>query len=476
MGYGDVSCLNPESKINTKCLDRLAQEGMKFTDAHASSSVCTPSRYSILTGRYNWRSALKSGVLMGRDGPLIEEGRLTVASYLREQGYRTACLGKWHLGWEWGRQDDNPDALDFSKPVVGGPVDRGFDSFFGIIASLDIPPYVWVRDDRPTTTDVRWLDAEKEGYVTPGFMRSGELAADLVPEEVTPELTRRACEYIRERRNDDKPYFLYLPLPSPHTPILPGPFTEKSGTNAYGDFCLMVDDCIGQVMQAVEASGKADDTIVIFTSDNGCSPMADMEALHAMGHRPSYVFRGAKADIYEGGHRIPLLVKWPATINAGTQCDDTVCLSDLLTTMAEIVGESLPDNAGEDSVSNLPLWHGREEEVAPIREATVHHSIDGSFSIRQGRWKLEFCPGSGGWSYPEPGKDDTSGMPPIQLYDLEADIGERTNVQDRHPDVVEHLTKLMTQYVRSGRSTPGTPQSNTGPRYWPQLNWMMENG
>ncbi len=475
MGYGDVSCLNEASKLHTRNLDRLAAEGMHFTDAHASSAVCTPSRYSLLTGRYNWRSSLKEGVLWGKDGPLIEKGRMTVASFLRDQGYATACFGKWHLGWEWGRQDDDPQALDFSKPVKGGPIDHGFDTFFGIAASLDIPPYVYVQDDRPTTTDVGWLDADRQGYaVPPAFMRSGEWAADLVPEDVTPELTRRACAYIRGRAGNDQPYFLYLPLPSPHTPILPGAFAGKSGTTPYGDFCLMVDDCVGQVMDAVAANGKAEDTLIVFASDNGFAPYAGSEALEALGHYPSYCFRGYKADIYEGGHRIPLLVKWPALLAPGGRCDDTVCLSDLLATLAELLGQPLPDPAGEDSVSNLALWQGREADVAPVREATVHHSVNGSFSIRQGRWKLEFCPGSGGWSPPVPGTQDDRGLPPIQLYDLEADPGERCNLQDRHPEVVKRLTALMTRYVRNGRSTPGAPQPNTGPCHWPQLNWMRE--
>jgi arylsulfatase A-like enzyme len=305
-------------------------------------------------------------------------------------------------------------------------------------------------------------------------MRPGEIAADLVPEQVTPEVTRRACDYIRSHEGTETPFFVYLPLPSPHTPILPGAFEGKSGTNAYGDFCLLVDDCVGKVMAAIEESGRADDTIVVFTADNGCSPMANLRELQALGHRPSYVFRGAKADIYEGGHRIPLLVRWPAAIEPGSRCDDTVCLVDLLATMADILGEALPCSAGEDSVSNLPLWAGRAD-AAPVREATVHHSVNGSFSIRQGRWKLEFCPGSGGWSYPRPNSGDEEGLPPIQLYDLEGDIGEQSNVQDKHPEVVQRLTALMTKYVREGRSTPGEPQPNTGPRYWPQLNWMAQD-
>ncbi len=472
MGYGDLSCLNENSKIQTPNLDSLATGGMRFRDAHASSAVCTPSRYSLLTGRYNWRSALKQWVLNGYDGPLIEEDRLTVASYLRGKGYATGCIGKWHLGWEWGRDDGNPEKIDFARPIKGGPVDHGFDYFFGIVASLDFPPYVYVENRRPTTTDIGWLDAEKRGYTGKRMMRSGEIAADMTPEDVLPECTRRACSFIREKGATDQPFFLYFPLSAPHTPILPAQFKDQSGTNEYGDFCLMLDHCVGQVLQAVEATGKADNTIVVFSSDNGCSPMANFAELAQSGHNPSYVFRGHKADIFEGGHRIPLLVRWPNQVPADSWCDDTVCLCDLLATLADSFGDELPSNAGEDSVSNLPLWQGREAEAAPVREATVHHSGNGSFSIRQGRWKLEFCPDSGGWSYPQPGSEAAKTLPPIQLYDLKADIAELTNIQSEHAPVIEQLTELMTQYVRNGRSTPGAPQTNTGPLYWPQLNWM----
>ncbi|MCK4981535.1 MAG: sulfatase-like hydrolase/transferase, partial [Victivallaceae bacterium] len=286
--------------------------------------------------------------------------------------------------------------------------------------------------------------------------------------------TSRACKYIEEQSDSDKPFFLYFPLPSPHTPILPtAEFQEKTGTNEYGDYCLMTDDVVGQLMASLEKAGIADNTILVYTSDNGCSPMADFAELAACGHNPSYIFRGHKADIYEGGHRIPLLIRWPEQIKPGTESNETVCLSDMLATCAEILGEQLADSVGEDSVSNLPIWLGTQGDE-PLREATVHHSINGSFSIRQGRWKLEFCPGSGGWSYPRPNTDEIKDLPLIQLYDLNADIAERENLQDKQPEIVMHLTKLMTQYVRNGRSTPGTAQENTGPKYWPQLNWMME--
>ncbi len=486
MGYGDVSCLNPDSKIRTRHLDRLAAEGLACTDAHASSAVCTPSRYSILTGRYNWRSRLKSSVTNGYSRPLIEPGRMTVASLLRDQGYATAAIGKWHLGWHWGLKPGadeapadptsrgpramargRPEDVDYSKPIAGGPTDVGFDAYFGISASLDMPPYVYVRDDRATAVP---------DHITPAcpgkrFWREGPIAPDFHHDEVLPRMTREAVDFIGRQADADRPFFLYVPLPAPHTPILPTePFRGASGTNAYGDFCLQVDDVVGQVMDALDRHGLAENTILVFTSDNGCSPMADFEELAAAGHHPSYVFRGHKADIYEGGHRIPLLVRWPREIRAGSVCDETVCLVDLLATMAEITGTELPDDAGEDSVSQLPLWRGEAADRS-CREATVHHSIDGSFAIRRGRWKLEMCPGSGGWSPPRPGPD-CEGLPPIQLYDLDADIGERRNVADDHPEVVEELRALLTRIIEDGRSTPGAPQPNTGDPWWPQVWWV----
>ena len=476
MGYGDLNCLNADSKIQTVHLDRLAAEGMIFRDAHASSAVCTPSRYSLLTGRYNWRSALKQGVTWGYSAPLLEKGRLTVASFLKQHGYRTACFGKWHLGWTWARKDGPVDEtgltgenVDFTRPIEDGPTSVGFDYFFGISASLDMEPYVYVENDRVTAIPDRVIPASggKEMW------REGPIGPDFKHREVLPAVSQRAVRYIDDRKSDGTPFFLYFPLPAPHTPILPtDDFLGKSGTNTYGDFCLQVDDVVGQLMAALERNGLAENTIFIFTSDNGCSPRVDFDELAALGHRPSYVFRGHKADIYEGGHRIPLLVRWPAVIEAGSSSDETVCLIDLLATCADILGDQLPDDAAEDSVSNLPVWKGRAMDRS-LREATVHSSMDGSLSIRRGHWKLEMCPGSGGWSYPRPGPE-SEGLPPLQLYNLQADIGEQHNLAADHPAIVEELTDLLTAYIRNGRSTPGVSQENAGNAGWPQLWWLEE--
>jgi arylsulfatase A len=369
---------------------------------------------------------------------------------------------------EWGTHT-NPD-VDYARPIKNSPVTRGFDYYYGISASLDMPPYTYIENDRVCRMPERICNGESGKR----FYRSGPVAPGFRHERVTPELTDKACAYIKEKAAGDSPFFLYFPLPSPHSPIMPEEFAGRSGTNEYGDFCLMVDDCVGKIMRTLEESGIAEDTILVFTSDNGCSPTANFDELAKVGHNPSYVFRGHKADIYEGGHRIPLIVRWPARIRPGSVSSQTSCLSDLLATVADILDEKLPDNAGEDSISNLPLWLEKQDKDKPLREATVHHSMNGSFSIRQGRWKLEFCPGSGGWSFPVPGKDD-AGLPPIQLYDLESDIRECSNIHDKYPEIIDRLTKLMTKYVKDGRSTPGAAQKNTGPAYWPQLNWMLES-
>lgn len=472
MGYGDISCLNPQSRIRTPHLDRLASGGMSFEDAHASSSVCTPSRYSLLTGRYTWRSTLKSGVLWGYSSHLIEPGRMTVASYLKQHGYHTAMIGKWHLGWDWGTSDGKPaqddgSNVDFSSPVANGPDAYGFDYSYGHSGSLDMSPYVYVENGRVTALPDR-VTENNERF---SWWRKGPTGADFLHEDVLPNFTRRSVRYIEERASTGAPFFLYFPLPAPHTPILPAPqFLGKSGTNLYGDFCLQMDDTVGQIMEALERCGVSNNTVLVFASDNGCSPEADFEQLAALGHSPSHIFRGHKADIYEGGHRIPLIVRWPDAIRAGSSSRETVCLCDFLATCSEILGTALPDHAGEDSVSNLAVWRG-EASAHPLREATIHHSIDGSFSIRKGKWKLEMCAGSGGWSHPLPGPE-CEGLPLVQLYDLDADIGEKRNVYADHPDVVEELKIMLTAYIKDGRSTPGVRQQNFNDVAWDQLWWI----
>lgn len=469
LGYGDVGCLNPECKIPTPNIDRLAREGMRFTDAHSGSAVCTPTRYGILTGRYCWRSRLKNGVLEGWSPALVDEKRVTVASLLRGCGYRTACVGKWHLGLDWAATDGKRvrmslENVDYGKPVGGGPVARGFDYFFGIPASLDMPPYVYVENDRVVEAATGTAGASEK----PAYYRAGPSAPSFRHGEVLAELSRKAVGVIDRHAAEAgaSPLFLYFPLTAPHTPIMPPPeFQGKSGVGAYGDFVCQTDHVVGEIMAALERNGMAENTLLVFTSDNGFAPMADFDALRKQGHDPSRGFRGGKADIFEGGHRIPLVARWPERITPGAASDQTVCLTDLMATAAAINNTALPENAGEDSVSLLPVLAGTA--TGPVREAVVHHSVDGSFSIRQGQWKLEFCAGSGGWSDPKPEAAKQAGLPGVQLYNLAADPAEKTNLQDKHPDVVARLTALMDKYVSEGRSTPGPPQQNDGPTsFW----------
>ncbi len=477
LGYGDVRCLNAGGKIATPQLDRLRAGGMAFTYAHSSSAVCTPTRYGLLTGRYNWRSRLKSGVLGGMSPPLIEPGRLTVAEFLHAQGYKTACIGKWHLGMDWERKAESAAfndgiekgedgwRVDFTKPIAHGPTAYGFDTFFGIAASLDMVPYTFIENDRvakvPTEDKAFPMMFGREGKMT----RKGPGAADFTATEVLPALTQHSVDYIGSRADEAKkgtPFFLYLPLNAPHTPIAPSTeWQGKSGLNPYADFVMQTDATVGAVLDALDRHGLAANTLVFFASDNGCSPEAKFDELLAKEHNPSAQFRGTKADIFDGGHRIPLLVRWPGRVKAGSTSEQTVCLNDFFATCAEVVGARLPDTAAEDSVSLLPVLEGRA--TAPLHEAVVHHSINGSFAVRAGNWKLVLAPGSGGWSAPKPGTAAEKALPPIQLYDLSDDIGEKNNVQAAHPEVVARLTALLEKYVAGGRSTPGAMQPNTTP-------------
>lgn len=468
LGYGDVSELNEHAAWKTPAIDKLASEGISFGDAHSGSAVCTPTRYGILTGRYAWRTRLKKGVLWSWDEPLIEPERLTVAGLLKEKGYETGCIGKWHLGLGWQYADDDSTKVDFSKPILGGPTELGFDYFYGITASLDIPPYVFIDNDRATVVPEKYTE-NKDKY---GWWRKGLTGNDFDHHTVLSHLTKKALDFIKESR--DQPFFLYFALTAPHTPILPEKdFQGKSGTNPYGDFVLQVDHTVDQVLRELENLGIADNTIVFFTSDNGCSPAADFDELKKYGHDPSYVFRGTKADIFEGGHRIPFIVRWPGKINPGLKSDETVCLTDLMATVARIAGINMPSEAGEDSYDITPLLF-RQMLSEPVREATVHHSINGSFAIRKENWKLIMCPGSGGWSHPKPGTDEVKGLPQIQLFNLKTDVGEQVNVYEEYPEVVAELKELLISYIQNGRSTPGPLRKLTKKEIWRQIEWINE--
>jgi len=473
LGYGDVQCLNPDGKIATPRMDRLARDGMIFTDAHSSSAVCSPTRYGLMTGRYNWRSKLQSFVLGGLSPRLIEPGRMTLAALLKQHGYHTACVGKWHLGMDWVKKPGKNVAelnietreqvfnVDYSQPIQNGPTSVGFDEYFGISASLDMVPYTYIENDHVTVLPTEDRDFELMFGRGKPMTRLGPAAPGFDVANVLPDLTNKAVEIIQQRAaaaKQGKPFFLYLPYASPHTPIYPqGEWLGKSGLNAYADFVMQQDDALGQLLDALDRHGLTDNTLVIFTSDNGCSPQAKFDELLAKGHNPSHVFRGHKADIYEGGHRVPFLVRWPGKVAAGTRTDQLTCLVDVMATVAEILGAKLPEGAAEDSISVLPAL--LDQRGRPARTTLVSHSINGSFAIRDGSWKLCLCPGSGGWSAPRPGVNDAE-LPPNQLFDLSSDIGETTNLQDQYPETVARLTRLLETYISDGRSTPGEPQRN----------------
>ena len=467
MGYGDVSCLGAKTKLQTENIDRMAQEGVLFTDAHSSSSVSTPTRYGVLTGRYNWRSRLKSDVLFGYDKPIIKEDRETMASMLRRQGYTTAGIGKWHLGWEWNNVDAGHDSVDFSKPITNGPTTRGFDYFYGISGSLDMSPYVYVENDKVTALPNR--KTVNKGQYT--WWREGPTGADFEHEQVLPNFTNRACNYIKEKAKSDQPYFLYLAMPAPHTPILPTEeFRGKSGIGEYGDFVLMVDAMVGKVLQAVKESGEDENTIVVFTTDNGCSPSAGFEKMKELGHYANSIYRGYKSDLFDGGHRIPCVLRWPAKVKPH-KVNQTICLTDFYATFAAAADHKLVDSEGEDSYNLMPALRA-DKEIEPIREATIHHSIDGMFTIRQGEWKLLLSAGSGGWSQPR-GKKALEGLPLVQLYNMNDDPSETKNLQAEHPEKVRELRDLLLKYIRDGRSTPGAPQPNENGNEWRQVKEVM---
>ncbi len=438
LGYGDVHCLNPEhGKIATPCADKLASEGMIFTDAHSGSSVCTPTRYGVMTGRYSWRTTLQSGVVTGFAPSLIDADRPTVAGFLKQQGYHTAIIGKWHLNFQYldPKSGQPYSAKRFDTPPVGatipdGPVSRGFDSYHGFHHARDMEAVI--ENDRVIEHD------------------------DVI--HMLPRLQRKAVEYIDSRKGQSEPFFLYLPLGSPHTPIVPSPeWQGKSGLGDYGDFVMQTDAVVGAVSDALERNGLTENTLIIFTSDNGCSKAAGIEKLAAQGHKVSAHLRGSKADIWDGGHRVPFIVRWPGTVAAGSTSDQLICLVDFFATAADIVGSPTPAGSCEDSVSFLPALKG--EPIDSTRHGVIHHSISGHFAYRQGPWKLCLARASGGWSSPTE-KQAPKDAPKGQLYDMRDDIGETTNLFESKPEIVNELLTLLQADIERGRSTEGPDSAN----------------
>ncbi|MFA6543715.1 MAG: arylsulfatase [Limisphaerales bacterium] len=468
LGYGDVSCYNPAAKFKTPHVDRLATQGTRFTDVHTPTSVCTPTRYGILTGRHSWRTKLQRGVLGDYDGPLIAPDRLTLPALLAKHGYRTACVGKWHLGIDWNFAGHDLGLFKFgygrgapkeataaqlaawqavfSRPFTGGPVHRGFHSYFGTDVP-NIPPYGFIRDDRLT--------------VVPGVMKpagdvsdvgnrtttgpAGPMVAGWQFDQIMPALVREAEAVIARGAETRQPFLLYFALTAPHFPVVPSPaFHGKSGVCDLADFIIETDDALGRVMAALERHGLADNTILIFTSDNGPA-INSRTPLTGAGHSGSGPLRGKKASIYEGGHRVPFVVRWPGHTPAGAVSDELICQTTFMATCAELLGVGLPENAGEDSCSILPLLRG-EKPRKPTHPAVIHNPGARLFAIREDRWKLIAMPD---------GRDE--------LYDLTADLGETKNVLAAHPEKAAELTRLLQRWITDGRSTPGAPQSNDVP-------------
>lgn len=448
MGYGDVGALNPESKIPTPNLDRLAHQGRVFTEAHTPSAVCTPTRYGILTGRYSWRTDLE-GVLNGYEPALIDPERMTVASLMNDNGYTTACVGKWHLGL------GTNTPVDYTKPLSPTPNTYGFDYSFIIPASLDMPPYLYLENGVPLelpTGNVKHSAPRRDGGG--GYWREGAIAPSFVFEDVLPTFTEKAVAFIERAAAEDDPFFLYFPLAGPHTPWMPTPaFQGTSAAGWYGDFVAQIDYTVGRVLDALDRTGAADDTLLIFTSDNGA--WWREQDTEEFAHAANYGRRGQKGDIYDGGHRVPFIARWPGRIAAGSHSDEIICHTDLLGTVAAMLAVELPENAGEDSYNILPALLD-DDYVAPIREAVVHLSSRHMSAIRQGRWKLIFGLGSGGFTPPHH-LEPEPGRPRGQLYNIEADPLETENLWSERPEVVAQLTALFANYKENNRSAPLNP-------------------
>jgi arylsulfatase A-like enzyme len=464
LGYGDLGCYNRSSKIPTPNLDRLATQGMRFTDAHAPSSVCSPTRYALLTGRYAWRSRLQRGVLVPYDPPLIDARRLTVPALLKQHGYATACIGKWHLGWDWPKP--GPDGKrDFTQPALNGPTTRGFDSYFGTDLP-NYPPYCFVDNDHTVGIPSIPITVGRDGFNRPGVMVPGWKLVDILPE-----LQKRTIAKVEELARGGKPFFLYLPLTSPHYPVVPTPdFKGKSGAGEYGDFVAQTDAFVGKVLEALDQSGAVANTLVIFTSDNGPEVSNEVkpgvyDRIKQYGHASIGELRGAKRDGWEGGHRVPFLARWQGHIKPDTVSDNLICHTDLMATVGAILGAQLPPEAGVDSINMLPLLLD-EKPGQPIRDAVVHHMGSGKFAIRKGEWVLILAPsGDDNGKLGEPAwfREQRGYRPhnsPGELFNLKENRAEANNQYATHPEKVKELTELLARYVAEGRSTPGPAQAN----------------
>lgn len=468
LGFGDLQCYHPESKIPTPNLDQLAAEGMRFTDGHSSSGICTPSRYALLTGRHHWRDF--HGIVNAFGESVFQPERLTLPEMLKEKGYRTAAIGKWHLGWDWAairkpdakpigegrKQSWGPEAFDWSKPIPDGPLAHGFDHYFGDTV-INFPPYCWIEDDKVIRAPDVLMDTEKWKPIKEGNWecRPGPMISDWDPYENIPTTTKRGVEYIQKQAEADEPFFLYFAFPSPHAPIIPNDeFDEKSEAGPYGDFVFETDDACGRLLRALEESGQADNTIVVFSADNGPEHYAYARD-EKFGHWSAHPLRGLKRDIYEGGHHVPFLIKWPGVTEAGTVNEALVSQIDLMATFAAALDFELPDDAAEDSHNLLPLLEGTAESV---RTTHIHNTFEDAWAIRDGDWLLieakdgyhsrKFQAWEKRRDYPA---DNDA---PVELYNLSEDIGQRNDLAGEHAEKVAELQALLTKIREQGHSAP----------------------
>ena len=454
-GVGDIQAHFPNNKIPTPCLDHLVSEGMSFKDAHSSSSVCTPTRYGLLTGRYCWRTPLQRHVLACYEPPLIDSGRLTLPEILRRKGYRTAAIGKWHLGWTWPGPIQNTmgeynilrsTEWDFTESIEDGPIAHGFDYYFGPDVP-NFPPYCFIENNRT----IGLPTAQKESRNLDGV--PGAMLPGWEMDEILPAITRRAVDYIKEQSSSGQPFFLYFSMTSPHEPIAPSKdFEGKSGIAPIADFIMQTDWSVGEILKAIDAAGIKENTLLIFTADNGHSKYTGWDKLVDAGHYPSGPYRGGKGDIWEGGHRVPFIVRWPGNIAAGSSNHQLISLTDIFETCAELVDMELPPNAGEDSKSFLPHLIG-EARMVDNRKSLISHSVNGEFAIRNSNWKLVF-------KAAEAHNGNLSQSGDVQLYNLEEDVSETTDLSSQYPQVVEELRGLLEAQIKRGRSTPGPIQKN----------------
>lgn len=458
MGYGDIGAYNSESKIPTPALDAMAANGISYTDAHSNSAVSTPTRYGTLTGRYAFRTRLKNGVLTGYSEPLIEEKRETVATLLSRHGYQTGCVGKWHLGLNWVKKDaskplyagnewniENTDNVDYEAYIGGGPTDCGFDYSYILPASLDMSPYVYIEDGYITAPVNSYTEHYSEKGIHGAFYRKGDMANDFKHRECLFHFTQKSEEFIANASKSDKPYFLYFPLTAPHSPwLLEEGFEGISKAGIYGDFVAMVDETVRRIYQAVAQSGEADNTLIIFTSDNGAIWYEDDIANTA--HNANGIWSGKKSDIWEGGHRVPFLATWPAVIDPQRTSKQLISSTDLYATFAEMTNETTTKNVAEDSYS---FWqtiaNEKDYQESNARQSMVYHSIEGYFGFRKGDWVLLDCKGSGGWTLTE---KDAENLPNIQLYNLKDDPLQKNNVAKANPDIVLEMKKEL-DYIKT---------------------------